>query len=101
MALQLGALRDALIDAGASEEKAQRPAEDLAGYDNRLAGIDARLAGIDARLTGVDARLTMLTWTVGVNVAVCLAALGSLFALWSKVGELGGQVALLARAVSH
>jgi hypothetical protein len=32
--LQLGALRDALIDAGASPEKADRAAEELAGYEN-------------------------------------------------------------------
>jgi hypothetical protein len=43
MALQLGALRDALIDAGAKPEKADKAAEELAGYENRLASIDARL----------------------------------------------------------
>jgi hypothetical protein len=32
MALQLGALRDALIDAGASAEKAGRAAEEMAAY---------------------------------------------------------------------
>jgi hypothetical protein len=37
MALQLGALRDALIDAGAKPEKADKAAEELAGYENRLA----------------------------------------------------------------
>ena len=33
MALQLGALRDALIDAGAKQEKADKAAEELAGYE--------------------------------------------------------------------
>ena len=33
MAMQLGALRDALIDAGASPEKAEKAAEELAGYE--------------------------------------------------------------------
>ena len=32
MALQLGALRDALIEGGASPESASRAAEELAGY---------------------------------------------------------------------
>ena len=49
MALQLAALRDALIDAGASEAKADRAAEELAGYENRLASIDTRLAVRSAR----------------------------------------------------
>ncbi len=35
MALQLGALRDALLDAGASEAKAALAAEELAGYETR------------------------------------------------------------------
>ncbi len=69
MALQLGALRDALIDesrcretreetlgsanlstkrqriaeAGASPEKAAKAAEELAAYENRFDGFDARL----------------------------------------------------------
>jgi hypothetical protein len=65
MPLHLGALRDALEDAGASKEKADKAAEELAGYENRLAGIDARL--------------TALTWTVGINFAVNLAILAKLF----------------------
>jgi hypothetical protein len=44
MALQLGALRDALIEAGATKEKADKAAEELAGYETRLAGIETKLA---------------------------------------------------------
>lgn len=54
MALQLGALRDALESAGADRDKARDAAEELAGYENRLAGIDARLS--------------LLTWMVGFNL---------------------------------
>jgi hypothetical protein len=72
MALQLGATTAAFIAAGAPEDKASAAAEELAGYDNRL-------ASIDAKLTGIDARLTMLTWAVGLNVAVGLAVLAKLF----------------------
>ena len=39
MALQLGALRDALIDAGADAEKANKAAEELAGYEREFADI--------------------------------------------------------------
>ena len=56
MALQFRALRDALIDAGATREKADEAAEELAGYENRLAGIDARL--------------TLLTWMSGFNLVL-------------------------------
>jgi hypothetical protein len=40
MALQLGALREALLDAGASPDKANKAAEELASYETRLAGIE-------------------------------------------------------------
>ena len=75
MALQLGAVREALIDAGASVDKADKAAEELAGYE--------RLAS--------DVRL--LTWMVG-GIYGLLIVLGAP-ALWlllrvaSKVGALG------------
>ncbi|MGH8512460.1 MAG: integrase [Gammaproteobacteria bacterium] len=56
MALQLGAFRDALIDARAKPEKADKAAEELAGYENRPANIDARL--------------TLLTWMTGFNLVL-------------------------------
>jgi hypothetical protein len=60
MALQLGALRDALISAGAPTDKADKAAEELAGYETRLASIDGRRS----LLTGmVDFNLIL---TVGV-----------------------------------
>jgi len=66
MALQLGALRDALIDAGAKPEKADKAAEDLAGYENRLASIDTRLS--------------VLTWMAGTNLALTAGVLWRLLA---------------------
>jgi hypothetical protein len=65
MALQLGALRDALIDAGAKPEKANKAAEELAGYDSRLAAIDTRL--------------TLLTWMVGFNLVTTMTILWRIF----------------------
>jgi hypothetical protein len=61
MALQLGALRDALVDAGATVEKANKAAEELAGYESRLAGIDTRLS--------------VLTWIAGTNLAATVGVL--------------------------
>lgn len=65
MALQLGALRDALIDAGAKAEKADKAAEEIAGYESRLATIDTKL--------------TVLTWMVATNSALTLAVFAKLF----------------------
>lgn len=64
MALQLGALRDALIEAGASEEKASRAAEELASYENRLASMENKLS--------------VLMWMVGTNLAVTLGLLAKM-----------------------
>lgn len=64
MALQLGALRDALIEAGASEDKASRAAEELASYENRLASMENKLS--------------VLIWMVGTNLAVTLGLLAKM-----------------------
>jgi hypothetical protein len=50
MALQLGALRDALIEAGASKEKADKAAEELAGYDSDIKLLKWMVGGIYAVL---------------------------------------------------
>lgn len=65
MALQLGALRNALLEAGASPDKADKAAEEIAGYENRLASIETRL--------------TVLTWMVTFNLAMTIAVLFKLF----------------------
>jgi hypothetical protein len=62
MALQLGALRDALLDA-----KADKAAEEVAAYEDRLAG--------------VEPRLYLLTWMVGFNLAMSAAIVTKLFAV--------------------
>lgn len=86
MAMQLGALRDALIDAGASDDNAREAAEEAAGYDSRLAAIDTRFA--------------LLAWMAGANVGLTLLPLGSLLAIWPKLGALAGQLAQIAR-IAH
>lgn len=61
MALRLGALQDALLDAGASAEQATRAAEELADYDRQLAAIRTDLS--------------VLKWMVGTNVVLTVAIL--------------------------
>ena len=53
MALQLGALRDALLDAGATEAKAALAAEELAGYENRFDGLERRLDQVEHKVDGL------------------------------------------------
>jgi hypothetical protein len=59
MALMLGSLRDALVDAGASEDKANKAAEEAAGYESELAE--------------VKSDLRLLKWMVGTNIALSIA----------------------------
>ena len=66
MSMRLGALHDALLDPG-NAEKAQRAAEEVAGYDSRLAAIDARLL--------------VLQWMVGANIAFTFIVLGKVLML--------------------
>jgi len=65
MALQLGALRDALLEAGASPDSARKASEEVAGYEGRLAAIDSRLS--------------VLTWMAGTNIGLTVAVLFKLF----------------------
>ena len=63
--LQLGALRDALLDAGAKPEIADRAAEELAGYETRLARIETDL--------------TVLKWMIGFMLALQITTMVKLF----------------------
>jgi hypothetical protein len=59
MAVMLSKTYDALIAAGAPEDKARAAAEELAGYESRFAKIETDLA--------------VLKWMVGVNLAASLS----------------------------
>jgi hypothetical protein len=65
MALQLGALRDALIEAGATPDKANKAAEELAGYEREFAEIKGDLR--------------VLKWAQAANFAAVVAVLLKLF----------------------
>jgi hypothetical protein len=65
MSLRLGALHDALLDAGASPAMAQKAAEELADYEKRLASIDTKLA--------------VLTGMVGTVIGLLLLVLGKVW----------------------
>jgi hypothetical protein len=65
MAIQLGALRDALIGAGAKPAAAEKASEEVAAY---------------SRVSSLESRLRVLTWLAGVNAAMVLLVLVKLFA---------------------
>jgi hypothetical protein len=75
VALQLGALRDALVDAGASQASAVKAAEEVAGYDNRIAAIDTRLAVLMVMVGGLYVIGAPAVWLI-VRVASKVGALG-------------------------
>ncbi len=74
MALQLGALRGALISAGVDKPQASAAAEDVAGYEHRLTRLSTQMQFV---------------------IAVMLLLLGSQAALWAEYGKLGSQISEL------
>jgi hypothetical protein len=68
MALRMGALYDALrAGEGITEEAAQRAAEEVADYNNRIGRIEARL--------------DTLTWMVGTSITLAIMNLGGTLAV--------------------
>jgi hypothetical protein len=65
MALMLGKLYDALLNAGAAPDQAREAAEEV--------------AGCDLRLGRMETRLSVLTWMAGFSLAVQVA---TLFFIW-------------------
>lgn len=75
---------DALVSAGAPEEKARKAAEAIAAYEDRFATIDQRLVKIDGdinqrftklegdinqRFAKVEGEIKLLSWMIGFNLA--------------------------------
>ncbi len=65
MATMISELYDALIAAGAPEEKARKAAEAIAGYENRF--------------TKIESDLLVIKWMLGFVVAMNVAILARLF----------------------
>ncbi len=85
VAMQLGALRNALIEAGTSHPAAGKASEEVASYDTRIATIETRLA--------------VLTWMSGASIGLTLLILGNVIGLWTKLGDISGQLTQIARAI--
>jgi hypothetical protein len=81
---------DALREAGASEEKARKAAEALAGYENRFTQLDRaldaldrkleqRFARVDERFAKTDGEMALLRWMIAFNLALTVAILWKVF----------------------
>jgi hypothetical protein len=68
MALQLGALREALIEAGASPDKAGKASEEVAGYDSDLKLLKWMVGGVYAVLVILGAPALWLLLRVAAKV---------------------------------
>lgn len=66
MTTMLSEVYDALLEAGASQEKARKAAEAVASYENRFNKIEAKL---DTEFTAVRGELSLLKWMIGFVLA--------------------------------
>ena len=75
MTVMVAEVYDALLSAGAPEEKARKAAEVLAGFENRFAAIETRLAVLMVMVAGLYAVLLPGAWMLR-RVAQRTGALG-------------------------
>ena len=91
MPLMLSSLYDALLEAGASEDKARQAATEAAAYETRLVTLDAKLDRLAAKVDIVEANVRTLVTLMnhtrvemrtlcGIIVGI---ALGILWRVWS------------------
>jgi hypothetical protein len=67
----MGELYDALLSAGADNDKARSAATEVASFENRLSGLDTKVS--------------LLTWMVGTVITLQIMTLGGLIGLLWKV----------------
>ena len=83
MTTMIAEVYDALVSAGAPEDKARKAAEAIAAYEDRFATIDQRPVKIDGdinqrftklegeinqRFTKVEGEIKLLRWMIGFNL---------------------------------
>ncbi|MEI8393496.1 MAG: hypothetical protein WCF85_02090 [Rhodospirillaceae bacterium] len=88
MTTMIAELYDALIAAGAPEDKARKAAETVAAYETRFVGLEVKLnkidsdmtlgfskvnGNIDTRFASVQGEINLIKWMVGVMLAGTLS----------------------------
>lgn len=72
MTTMIAEVYDALVEAGASEEKARKAAEAIAGYEDRFGRIDVALAR-------VESSQKYQQWQISLMLGLQLLVIGKLF----------------------
>ena len=83
MALQLGALRDALDAAGVDRDLARRAAEEVAAYEQRFITVEAKIEAFErrteVRFATLEGKIDKLFWAVTPIGALSLLTLGKIW----------------------
>ena len=78
MTTMIAEVYDALIEAGASQDKARKAAEAIAGYESRF-------TEIEKRLERMEGKITLLSWMVGVAITLSIGNLFLSFQILSRL----------------
>jgi hypothetical protein len=86
MAVMMGSLYAALVKAGASDDDAKKAAEEVANFELRLNSLELKIDRLEAKMdarfaalqASIDAKFTLLSWMIGVNMAITLGILALL-----------------------
>ena len=81
MPLMLSKTYDALVAAGAPEDKAREAAEEIAGYENRPINIENGVIKIEADLVAIRETMATKTWVLSAMLAQTFAILGGMAGL--------------------
>jgi len=76
MSTMISEVYDALLAAGAPEDKARKAAEAIAAYDTRFAKIEQDLSAFRAEVRG---EFNLVRWMIGFNLAMTVAMLWKVF----------------------
>ncbi len=71
MALRMGSLYDALLEANVSDDSARKAAEEVATYERDMMDIKTEMVGIRGEMA-------TMRWMITTNLALTLAVLGRL-----------------------
>ena len=74
----IGEVYDALLEAGAGEEKARRAAEVLANYDSRFNHIEGELVGLKAEVQGLRVEMQTGFTRLDARIDTVESSLGNL-----------------------
>jgi hypothetical protein len=78
MATMISEVYDALLSAGAPDDKARKAAEAIAAYESRF-------AQIDVKLTRIEGELVLVKWMVGAVIAGVVSLMAGVGSIVLKI----------------